>query len=107
MIDMLKYSTCPKCGAEQISIAPVFIFACESEFVGEIQTNEGVQCLNNQLASAEARNKSLCEEWAEDHTHAQQVAMSLGYTKEQVEGDSFYVPGIKDLINMIAEKVKK
>lgn len=77
-------------------------------------------CLRNRLAVCEARilelNKavdsetsqkmSLCMEWAEAHTYAQNVAMSLGYTKEQVEGDSYGVPGIETLIDMIAEKAR-
>lgn len=45
-------------------------------------------------------------EWAEDHTHAQTVARRLGVPQAQVEGDNFGVPGIQDLIDLIAAKVE-
>lgn len=47
-----------------------------------------------------------CLDWAEAHTHAQNVALKLGVPKEKVEGDSNAVPGIVDLIDMIAEQAE-
>ena len=46
-----------------------------------------------------------CSDWAEDHTHAQTVAKHLGIPDAQVEGDSYGVPGIQELVDMIAAKV--
>jgi hypothetical protein len=46
-----------------------------------------------------------CIEWADDHTYAQKVAKRVGVPVDRVEGDSYGVPGIQDLIDMIAERV--
>lgn len=48
--------------------------------------------------------KSLCEDWAESHTHAQNVAKRVGVPEAKVEGDSYGVPCIEELVDMIAQK---
>lgn len=46
-----------------------------------------------------------CLDWAEAHTHAQSVAKRIGVPPDKVDGDSYGVPGIEDLVDMIAERV--
>ena len=48
---------------------------------------------------------TLCREWAQDHTHAQKIALKVGVPVALVEGDSYGVPGIIELLDMIAEKL--
>jgi|GEM_PF-6561570 len=60
-------------------------------------THQEVQHLKGQI-------KCLCEDWAEHHTAAQKLALDMGISKERVEGDSYAVPGIADLLDMIRER---
>lgn len=47
--------------------------------------------------------KLMALEWAEDHTHLQQLCLGLNVPAEKVNGDNFGVPGISDLGDMLAE----
>jgi hypothetical protein len=49
---------------------------------------------------------TLCRDWAEDHTHLQDLCLKAGYSPEEVYGDSYGVPGISDLADMLYEKTK-
>jgi hypothetical protein len=50
--------------------------------------------------------ETLCQCWAEDHTHLQDLCLKAGYSPEEVYGDSYGVPGISDLAAMLYEKTK-
>lgn len=50
------------------------------------------------VSSAEMR---LCREWASDHTHLQSLCLKAGIGNDVVNGDSYGVPGIEDLANML------
>jgi hypothetical protein len=50
--------------------------------------------------------ETLCRDWAEDHTHLQDLCLKAGYSPEEVYGDSYGVPGISDLADMLFEKIK-
>jgi len=43
-------------------------------------------------------------EWAETHTYLQNLCRKLGYSKKDVEGDSYFTPDIIDLADMIFAK---
>jgi len=45
--------------------------------------------------------KALCLDWSEAHTYCQKVALNLGATDFEVYGDSYGVPGIEDLVDLI------
>jgi hypothetical protein len=62
-----------------------------------------------EMEQLNAQVKIHCDDWAHDHTHAQNVAKRLGVPAEQVHGDgeNHEVPGIADLIDMIAGSVTK
>lgn len=47
----------------------------------------------------------LCQDWAEDHSCAQRLVLSLGVPKTEVFGDNYGVPGIICLLEMIQERV--
>lgn len=49
--------------------------------------------------------KTLCECWAEDHTHLQNLCREVGYSEDEVEGNSYGVPGIMDLADMLRSKI--
>lgn len=51
--------------------------------------------------------KLLCEEWAEDHTYLQCLCKEVGYSEDEVEGDSYGVPGIQQLAKMLRDKITK
>lgn len=54
----------------------------------------------------EKRIKEMAQDWSEDHTHVQEVAKRLGVPANKVEGDSYGVPSIIDLLGMIEEQFK-
>ncbi len=61
--------------------------------------------LRNELKGVREMLRRECVDWAEDHTYAQTVAKRVGVPANKVEGDSYGVPGIQDLIDMIAERI--
>jgi hypothetical protein len=42
-----------------------------------------------------------CVDWAEDHTHLQNLCREVGATEHEVEGDSYGVPSISDLADCL------
>ncbi|MCK9154735.1 MAG: hypothetical protein M0P12_01325 [Paludibacteraceae bacterium] len=49
--------------------------------------------------------KCLCIEWAEDHSHLQKLCLEAGYDAGEVYGDTFGVPGIQDLADMLFKRI--
>ena len=45
------------------------------------------------------------EEWADDHTKLQELCLKAGYSEKEVYGDSYYVPGIVCLGEMLFKKI--
>lgn len=60
----------------------------------------------SRLDDLERQIKLACAELAETHTHAQEVAASVGIDQETIDGDSYYVPTTEHLIDMIADRLK-
>lgn len=48
--------------------------------------------------------RKQCQEWAEDHTYLQNLCRKAGFSEEEVEGDTYGVPGIMDLADMLFSK---
>lgn len=63
--------------------------------------------LRSELDRVREMLRRECADWAEDYTYAQTVAKRVGVPAEKVEGDSYGVPGIQDLIDMIAARIPK
>jgi len=61
--------------------------------------------LRSKLTQLEHINKTSCDDWAEDHTHLQKLCRAAGCTEYEVEGDSYGVPGIIDLADLLAAKL--
>ena len=61
--------------------------------------------LRTELKGVREMLRRECLDWAEDHTYAQTVAKRVGVPEEQVEGDSYGVPGIQALVDMIAARI--
>lgn len=57
------------------------------------------------VATVKEGLKMACNEWAEDHTHLQNLCREVGYSEDDVEGNSYYVPGIIDLANLLRAKI--
>jgi hypothetical protein len=45
------------------------------------------------------------EDWADDHTHLQDLCIKAGIPADEVHGDSYGVPGIQELSNLLAAKI--
>lgn len=50
--------------------------------------------------------KTSCEEWAEDHSFLQELCKKAGYGDHAIYGDSYGVPGIQDLAQLLFDKIK-
>ena len=48
-----------------------------------------------------------CVDWAEDHTYLQNLCREAGGTEQEIEGDSYGVPGIIDLANYLKQLLVK
>jgi hypothetical protein len=48
-----------------------------------------------------------CVDWAEDHTYLQNLCREAGGTEQEIEGDSYGVPGIIDLANYLKQLLIK
>jgi hypothetical protein len=57
-----------------------------------------------EIAHLKGQIESLCQDWVEHHTAAQKLALDMGIAPDRVEGDSYGVPGILDLLDMIRER---
>ena len=69
-------------------------------------TTDELAELRTELKGAREMLRRECIDWANDHTYAQIVAKRVGVPEAQVEGDSYGVPGIQDLIDMIVEELQ-
>ena len=59
--------------------------------------------LETKLDEARKLTRISCLDWAEDHTYIENLALKLGVPESKVKGDSYGVPGITDLVDMIVE----
>ena len=51
------------------------------------------------------RIRLQCDEWAEDHTHLQNLCRAAGCSDLEIEGDNYGVPGIIDLANLLRDRL--
>ena len=51
------------------------------------------------------RIRLQCDEWAEDHTHLQNLCREAGCSDLEIEGDNYGVPGIIDLANSLRDRL--
>jgi len=98
---------------EEIQIGPNPCLECGGEY-GEHAAGCSLAASRGSAEESELRNelkgvremlRRECVDWAEDHTYAQNVAKRVGVPEKEVEGDSYGVPAIQDLIDMIAERI--
>lgn len=54
--------------------------------------------------SSEKTINNLCQEWADDHTHLQNLCRAVGYDEHAVEGDSCGIRSISELADMLHAK---
>ena len=87
--------TCVYCGKEYPPGTPTH--------GAEVLTEHIKVCEKHPMNSLQKAFKMSCQEWAEDHTYLQNLAKKIGVSPTKVEGDSYSVPGIQELADMIVE----
>lgn len=63
--------------------------------------------LLGELSKKEKLLKQSCDDWAEDHTYLQETAKRIGIDSKRIYGNSYGVPGIQELVDMIVEHLSK
>lgn len=58
-----------------------------------------------EIALLEKIQYNACRDWAEDHTHLQNLCREVGCTEYTIEGDSFGVPGIIELGDALRKRI--
>lgn len=61
--------------------------------------------LERELATQKRINMTMCEEWASDHTHLQELCVKAGIPREQTEADENGGKGIDELADMLFAKL--
>lgn len=61
----------------------------------------------NRIRELEGQRSQLTEDAAEDHTHLVACCLNSGIDAAKVEGDGYGVPGIGDLADMLADRVRE
>ena len=49
--------------------------------------------------------RAMCQDWADDHTHLQKLCREVGYSDDEVDGNSYGVPDIIELADMLRAKI--
>ena len=70
--------------------------------ITDLEKEEGT--LRRELAKEREINRRACLDWAEDHSHLQRLCREVGCTEKEVEGDSYGVPGIRELADLLRRK---
>lgn len=48
----------------------------------------------------------LCLDWADDLAQVQNIALKVGISQEDIDGNKYFVPAIPEIVDMIAAKIK-
>lgn len=48
----------------------------------------------------------LCLDWADDLAQVQNIALKVGVSQEDIDGNKYFVPAIPEIVDMIAAKIK-
>jgi len=68
------------------------------------QIGDEVIRLRARVADLEKINKNECDDWANDHTHLQNLCRQVGYDEHAVEGDEWGIRSITKLGDMLRAK---
>jgi len=82
----------------------IFLLLRHAPDSGITQVETAIVAARAEAANREQQMKLSNLDWAEAHTYAQKKAKELGVPESKVDGDSYGVPAIEDLIDMIAEQ---
>lgn len=63
--------------------------------------------LRRELAHQKLMLRHACSDWAEDHTHLQDLCRAAGCTELEIEGDRWGVSGVMDLADSLRDKLSK
>lgn len=74
---------------------------------GKINIFDEMARMERERDEAREISRMSSVDWAEDHTHLQNLCRKAGATEREVEGDSYGVPGIMELADLLFEKLKE
>lgn len=60
----------------------------------------------SQFDAMKSANMRLSENWAEDHTHLQNICRKHGATEQEAEGDEYGIPDIQSLADWLDRKIE-
>lgn len=92
-----------RCQGLQIADLRARLSAREEEVKRSV---DNIATLRAELVALQKTNRLACEDWADDHTKMQEKAVAVGIPKEATEGDSYGVPGIQELADLIIEHMR-
>lgn len=92
--------------ADYQSLVKAFNNSCglKREIVSDEISRRFDKDLEDQLTKVQSLLTTSSVDWAETHTYLQSLCRKLGYTEKDIEGDSYFVPDIIDLADMIYAK---
>ncbi len=73
----------------------------KSHYAELSQATERIKELETERDKKKECITTLCSSWAEDHTHLQELCRRAGCTEMQVSGDSYGVPDITELADLL------
>jgi len=80
---------------------------------GDCYSDECIVALADEVRRLRAENAALRDsynfalaDWAEDHTHLQQLCLAAGVSQPVVDGDSHAVPGIMELADLLDQELR-
>ena len=71
----------------------------------EENKDELIVKMKQEIELQEALIKRHCDEWADDHTHLQNLCRKHGFSEARVEGDERGIPTISDLADLLDKKI--
>ncbi len=81
-------------------------YYCDGVLDGEKRARD-IQAIADHVAvPSVGSTERAAQDWADDHTHLQALCRAAGVPEDQVAGDEYGVPGIRDLADALAAAVK-
>lgn len=69
-----------------------------------VEINRRFESSPKTVEEIESILNNVNSEWVETHTYLQNLCRKLGYTEKDIDGDTYFVPDIIDLVDMIFAK---
>lgn len=63
--------------------------------------------LHEKIKEQDQMIKNLCDDWAEDDTHIENLCFKYGFTEDQVYGDSYFSLSLQDKVDLLVTLIKQ